>query len=241
LHRSVVAAASLAAVIVAGTVPAHAVNLVTNGSFEVYPSLNTRTEGPGWTPGPNNNGWAVFGAIAGWTTSGKGIELQYGNIAGSTAQHGDIKVELDSHPGPNSNSAIQQALTLGKGRYELSFWYKPRETDSSTDPDINTNTIRFGVTENGNSVLDDYVLGSKPANPLPNNWLKVTSLFTILSSNNLNTVLKFAADGKDETLGGLIDNVSLTAIPLPPAALLLGGGLLGLGYLSRRRKAAQAA
>jgi hypothetical protein len=35
--------------------------------------------------------------------------------------------------------------------------------------------------------------------------------------------------------------VSATPIPLPPAALLFGGAVLGLGYLSRRRKAAKTA
>jgi hypothetical protein len=35
--------------------------------------------------------------------------------------------------------------------------------------------------------------------------------------------------------------VSATPIPLPPATLLFGGAVLGLGYLSRRRKAAKTA
>jgi PEP-CTERM motif len=44
----------------------------------------------------------------------------------------------------------------------------------------------------------------------------------------------FAALGGDN-IGPILDNVSLTAVPLPAAAWLLLSGLAGLGFVGRRK------
>ena len=47
--------------------------------------------------------------------------------------------------------------------------------------------------------------------------------------------LQFAAAGRGNSVGGLIDNVSLAAVPLPATGLGLIGALAGLTALRRRR------
>ena len=71
-------------------------------------------------------------------------------------------------------------------------------------------------------------------------WQLVSYMFTI-GADGTDVSLAFWADGTDDTLGGFIDDVQISAVPLPPAMLLFGGAMLGLGWLSRRRKAAASA
>jgi hypothetical protein len=239
LKSSVRAAASLAALFLVGTIPAHAVNLVINGGFE------QPTDPANIIPGTNSlPGWAVYGSVPGWTTvSGQGIEIQLNGTGGSSpprlnidgTEGGSYKVELDAHPNNppgSSNSTMQQVLNLGKGKYELSFWYRPRVILAGT----NTNTILYSM------------LNGSDANILPGNtvvsydsggWREISKIFHVATPGSFK--LRFAASGNADTSGGFIDNVSVSAVPVPPASLLLVGGLLGLSYLSRRRKAAQPA
>jgi hypothetical protein len=239
LHSSVTAAASLAAVLMVGIVPAQAVNLVVNGGFE------QPTNPANIIPGTNSlPGWAVYSSIPGWTTvSGQGIEIQLNGTGGSTPPRlnidgtdgGSYKVELDAHPNNppgSSNSTMQQVLNLGKGKYELSFWYRPRVTLAGT----NTNTILYSLL-NGSDA--NILSGNNVVSYDRGGWREISKIFHVATPGSFK--LRFAASGTADTSGGFIDNVSVSAVPVPPAALLLGGGMLGLVYLSRRRKAAQAA
>lgn len=45
--------------------------------------------------------------------------------------------------------------------------------------------------------------------------------------------------GNVSTTNGAILNLQITAVPVPPAAILFGSALLGIGFLSRRRKKKQ--
>ena len=50
--------------------------------------------------------------------------------------------------------------------------------------------------------------------------------------------LMFAATGYSNSLGGFVDNVSLTAVPEPGTLALFGLGLMGLVLARRQQKAA---
>lgn len=51
------------------------------------------------------------------------------------------------------------------------------------------------------------------------------------------SVIALFGDGAgDSDYDDLAVRISVTAVPLPPAALLFGGAMIGLGWLSRRRK-----
>jgi hypothetical protein len=63
-------------------------------------------------------------------------------------------------------------------------------------------------------------------------WTLVENVFNIVVGGTY--AVAFLAEGADNEYGGFIDGVHLSAVPLPGSALLLLGGLGGLGLLGRR-------
>lgn len=175
--------------------------------------VNGSFENPDIAPGT----WMVFSpSIMGWTTGGAGIEIRDG-VAGKAYQ-GSQFAELDSH-GANSNSSISQTLSTLVGQtYKLSFAYSGR---------INQLESTNGISVFWNGALLDTVsaVGSNI-----HNW--VVYSFTVQAIGN--DVLKFAAVGKEDTLGGSLDAVKVNAVPIPAALFLFAPALIGL--LGLRRK-----
>jgi hypothetical protein len=181
---------------------------VVNGSFESDVGLNSGQ-------------WDVFSpSIEGWTvSSGPGIEIQNGNVAGVMAYDGVQKVELDSH-GSDSNSSMFQNVSLEAGSYIFSFAYMGRTGNP------NTNGIEFSLLP---SIGAESITGVRT-----DGWTVIERMFVLDAATDL--TINFMAVGNDDTVGGFIDNVQISVVPLPPAALLFGGALAGLGWISRRRR-----
>ncbi|MEM7720608.1 MAG: VPLPA-CTERM sorting domain-containing protein [Pseudomonadota bacterium] len=204
--KTVLLAAAFATAIAGGASAA----TVVNGSFEQTPGFS----------GKRN--WQVYKSIEGWTTSnGAGMEIQSNaTLRGIDAHQGNHYVELDSH-GRNSNSTITQSIAFKAGTYDLSFYYAPRTTSD------HTNGIQFSV--------GDYLL-DQVAGPsglfIRQSWAQVTRRFEVKEAGIYN--LSFSAIGKQDTYGGLIDNVSISAVPLPASAFFLLGGLGLFGAFRRK-------
>ena len=172
-----------------------------------------------------NDSWSIFDSLPGWTrTAGPGIEVQTARTLGSIDPHGgNHYVELDS----TRNSAMQQILTFGPGRYLLSFWYSPRDNRTAS------NGIAYAV---GN-LVSGSISGPGTA-PLTRVglWTEVSALFDVKTAGSY--TLSFAATGTSNGYGGLIDDVSVTTVstvPLPAGGVLLAGGLGTLAALRRRQ------
>ena len=210
----------IATVFVAGA--ANAATVV-NGSFEMDPGVAGNFGGDFSTlPTTDSRTWDVWDGLPGWTVhSGSGIEIQTERTLGFSPQDGDRYVELDSHPGPNSNTTIYQDILFEAGYYELSFWYSPRTTNAGS------NGIGFGV----DGIFESLVSGPSGVYPR-RTWTEVTYHFEVASDTTQR--LFFGATGRQDTLGGFIDNVSISEIPVPASALLLLGGLFGLGMMRRK-------
>lgn len=215
---------------------AHA-SLITNGSFEqtTYDDgslvsgtiFNTGLQ----TFDSSNGVWDIFSSLPGWqTTGGSGIELQKGIV--SQSQDGSHHIELDSHAGA-SNSVMTQtinALTVGQN-YLLEFYYKPR-TNILNDNGINV--FWYDVAEDFSINMDAVLVADSTVSLTPD-WALQSILFTA-KAESMN--LSFGSSGLQNTLGGLIDNVSLkqsTTVPEPSMIVLF---LTALAFLVIRKKKA---
>jgi len=165
-------------------------------------------------PTQSSGSWAVYSAITGWSST-NGIEVR-DNVAG-TAYEGSNFVELDAY----QNSDMWQTISTTAGQvYELTFAYSPR---------INQPADTNGISAywNGTLLSDITAVGSNV-----NNW----TLYSFLVTGMGTDVLKFAATGTSNSLGGNVDDVRLSAVPLPAAAWLFGSALAGFMVMSNRRR-----
>jgi len=196
--------------------PSHAANLVINGSFEDNPL--------------GGRGWSVYDSIPGWeTVDGAGIEIQSDGLV-VPAQDGSYYVEMDSHnfgPGPRnqgSNTTFGQTLELTEGAYELSFWYRPRTNRGGDD-----NGLEASIA--GESLL----VSSRRRDENGNEWVEYTLGFEVEEKGKYD--LLFGGYGRENTLGGLLDNVSVSAVPEPATwmMMIIGFGMIASTAKRRRR------
>jgi len=215
-------------------------SLITNGSFEELAFADNSTS-QGMVHQTDlqsfknkNRAWDVFYALPGWVTSeGTGIELQK-NIVSKSAE-GKNHVELDSHPKGSSNSVMTQSLDslIIGADYLLEFSYKPR-TNKKRDNGINVFWYDTATSFDINMDADLSVNSRSKKQP---DWA-VQSIVLTAESETMD--LSFAAFGKQNSLGGLLDNVSLvqitndakTDIPEPSVFAL---SILGFAFLVRRQ------
>lgn len=192
---------------------AEPVNLLVNGGFE-----STVVANGSWTNTSSMAGWTWLGG------PGTGFEVR-NNVAGA-AQQGRNYIELDT----NGNTTIGQSLSnLSAGSvYDLSFWYAPREFQPAS-----TNGIQ--VFWNG-AMLDATLTGLGGSG---NDWTQYRYQVVARGGSNL---LSFASVGANDSLGGNLDNVSLTrTVPEPGTLALALAALAGVFLLpSRLRRQAQA-
>lgn len=181
---------------------------------------NLVTNGSFEAPNIPNNSWTIFyGSIPGWSTGPAGVEVRDNNAG--TAYDGSQFVELDT----TSNSWIQQTLNTVIGEsYLISFAYSPRigVNGTSNKIDIWWNGVKLG-SANGSGL-----------NQANHTWLIYE--FDVVAASSA-SVLRFAAAGTSDSLGGSLDaiSVSLVSEPAMPALILAGLGLVG--FAARRRKA----
>jgi hypothetical protein len=210
---------ALFGLLAAGIVTVHAspINLVANGSFE-----------EGGTVVADNGGWILYNPITGWGSTGA-VEVQSNGLygAGSNAADGSHWLEMDSHLNGPGSVAIQQTITTVAGaQYDLTFAFAGRPGEGSTQ-----NVLDVGI----NGAMTRYSKGSTSPTL---NW----EYFTLSFIGTGSDVIYFAdgglaTPGINNTLGTLLDDVSVTAqaVPEPGTLGLFGIGMLGLAFAARRR------
>ncbi|RED53870.1 PEP-CTERM sorting domain-containing protein [Aestuariispira insulae] len=189
----------------------------------------------------NTRSWQVYQDFGDWhASSGKGIEVQTNRtLSWIDAQDGNQYIELDSDRkyggkgrGHSSNSAMTRVMALVAGTYSLEYYYAPRTGRK------NDNLINVYLDGASDGLMSNMIGSSDGQRTRNTDWILQTITFEVDGTDN-DYALTFAAGGKANTLGGFLDNVTLTRIDVPaPAALgLLAFGLGGLAIARRRRKA----
>lgn len=209
MNKTLIATA-LCALMAAPSLALASGDLIVNGSFEATSQANGT--------------WKVYQTITGWTTvGGSGIEVR-NNVAGA-AFDGTNFVELDGHKGPG-NTTMAQTITTQNGQlYDLRFFYSARPGFAN----VASNGLM--VAWNGVDLLPELT----GAGTSQHNWLEVSRQVLGTGSD----VLTFRATGMNDSYGGSLDSVSLTAaVPEPGTYALMAAGLLALGFIARRRREA---
>jgi choice-of-anchor C domain-containing protein len=197
-----------------GSGGAHA-NLITNGSFEdgasVGGSFSTLTAGST--------------ALTGWT-------IDWGQIdhIGTywTPSQGARSLDLNGLvPG-----SISQSFTTTSGTpYEIKF-------DLAGNPDF-AGTKTLLVWGDGASVFNQVFTFDSTGKSTSNmGWVTESLTFTGGAGSttlHFTSLTFFPVTGPGPAYGPALDNVSVTAVPLPPSLRLLGGSLVGLVAISRRK------
>lgn len=184
-------------------------------------------------PVVNGNHFGWYDTIPGWTASSTNrLEIQVGGgmfggrqVIGQALAPGNQFVELDS----DLNSEMYQDLSTSQGTtYQLEFYYSPRNGIDGNAHPASTNSIEIYWE----GALLDTITADGPTETV-NQWTKHTYVLNTSSATGLSR-LAFAATGTSDTVGGLIDKVSV-AVPEPSPLLCLG--LLAIVAGLRRRVA----
>jgi hypothetical protein len=198
-------------------------SLVANGDFETVDERVGNAKGVKLDSFDGITGrWDVYTSLpGGWmTSSGPGIEVQYDGVVvdAHSLYH---YIELDSHPGPNSNSSMFQDIILPHpGSYELSFWYRPR-TDAPNDSRIDVYfDSQLVVTANETTVE-------------MNDWAEYSVSLSVADVSAPKRLM-FSAGGLSNSFGGLLDDIELVPNPEPTTLLLMGAGLFSLAGARRK-------
>ncbi|MEM1313333.1 MAG: hypothetical protein AAGI51_02185 [Pseudomonadota bacterium] len=241
LFMRLIGACGVALVGVSSPAFATTTNLLSNGDFE---SVDGRTDINGNNPlnglaSPPGGSWAVYSSLpGGWIASGgPGIEIQTNRTLGAIdsldgfdGNPGEHYVELDSHHAADTNSGMEQSLLLEKGKYVFSFFYSPRTGNVGADDNLINWEILPGLGS-------DFISGPNPVgNPATEvgKWTKLTTFFELADQTNV--TFRIFAGGKDNSLGGFVDNVSVSAVPVPAAFLMLASAFGLAGAVRRMSK-----
>lgn len=207
-------------------------------SFGVADAATIFTEG---FEGPQiGRSWYVYDTFGQFVTvDGAGIEIQRSGTV-VNAYEGHQYVELDSdfqvtpNPGEGANSAMAAFLNLDAGQqYTISFAYQPR-TNRANDNGISVSV--GSLTDNGQgarSFDSRSLLGTVDGvRSQYGGWQVISMVFTAALGDN---ALMFAAGGRENELGGFLDDIKVAETPVPAGIVLFGTGLAAM-FARRSRK-----
>ena len=213
--------------VVAGSMPAHAAEIIVNGGFDGdnVPAGGIKFYGNGQTIG--GGGWTVIGdqdpqnAALNIHTTYMEPGITYNSQAGPNA--------LDLTAGGNTGmNAIEQTIaTIAGQAYTLSFYLG--NATSNASPLASSVSLQIGDAA-------AQIFSNALVSPGAVNWLNFTTPFVATGSS---TAIRFTnlTPGPDNYAG--LDTISVQAVPAVPEPatwmmMILGFGVVGFGLRRRR-------
>ncbi len=164
--------------------------------------------------------WTPFSpsVVPGWSGSNS-VEIWRTGFNGVPSYEGVQHAELNS-TGAAPFSLFQDISTIAGQTYELSFAYRARANSSESFRVQASNTGGDMLSQ----VIDDHVVGQ---------WSTFTQTF--LATSGLTTI-SFTSITPSGTVANFLDDVRVSAVPLPAAAPLFASALGLFGFLQSRRR-----
>ena len=197
-------------------ISAHATNLILDGSFE-----NPVIPGPWYENFGTNTGDPQYGGptIPGWTITTNNVDIVSDLTSTPKAADGNQYLDL---VGNGTTGGISQSFDTKLGQtYTLSFEYGN-----------NAWSTGFAQAQMKVGALS-ALLGHNTSTTSDINWTSYTGTFV---GDGDPMTLSFLETYGYNYGGVLLDDISVTATPLPAALPLFAGGLGILGLLGRRRR-----
>ena len=218
MRTSLVKVSAIAALLAASaTLPAQAA-IVFSDTFN-YGSTSQLN----WTP-PSGSGWSITGGTVDYIVAPNSWNL-------TCATSSDGCIDLDGSTGnaglmSNSTYVLQAGTT-----YTLSALVSGNQRGGAAD------SLLFGFRDANGVIVDPDPLRLTTqliSGIAANAGYTLYSLVFVPTATITGVSIFFEAGGGDN-VGPMLDNVTLTTVPLPAAAWLLLSGLVGFAALGRRR------
>ncbi|WP_282437372.1 tandem-95 repeat protein [Vibrio amylolyticus] len=151
----------------------------------------------------------VYGDNVGEWNATHGLEVQHDGLI-AKATDGDYLAELDAHENTTISTSID---TSGQDSVRVEFDYNPRHNggNSSSDMTFSVGGVLITVHADGTLSGDDNhnvkIIGDDV-----NGWYQITGEFDVTDDS---TEISFAGSGASDSLGALLDNISVTGIQQP--------------------------
>jgi hypothetical protein len=188
-----------------------------NGSFE-----------SGVPFGPSGARIVSGGDVTGWTASGNGtVDYIEDGFFGLSAQHGSRFMDLTGGDQNDFGSMAQDINTILGRDYLLSFWIGGSDQFGEYGEIDGAPSIVVELS----GVFNETFTGSRTSTT---DWQMQTRMFT--GTGGL-AALTFTGDQPTNCCFIGLDNVKVTALSEPGTLSLLAFGLLGSGWVRRRKNA----
>lgn len=199
-----------AALLLSATVGAGQAATITNGSFEegIVPGSFT-------TVGAGNNT-----SITGWTVGGVSVDY-----IGGLWQHADGNRSVDMNGNGRGNISTEISNLIANVTYEIKFALSGNPDNRNPAEKV----IGVGI---GAANIAEFAFNAAVNTRENMGWVDRAVRFTASATS---MTLRFFSVNPNNAWGPALDNVRISAVPVPASGLLVFGALAGLALLRRRK------